>query len=310
MKIDLNKGAYIEIGGELGKYNSILIDDLIKIAKDLQELIYSLARLDLPSNDAIEIKNFTIELVGFIKGSAVPQFAYSQRTENKMGFNCQKHRKIVNESFEKLIEISNSGDYYKIGKLYPEPYKRNQIVERLFSFANDFGTAPVGFADYDEVSEKFNQIYKINRFKSSVKMGLISEIKEIGNPQIENDEAVAKVKITNKNGKITRIILNTYSDKKYSLEYATDVILTGTTKYILKFPLRCLFEKEENYFVIQSEMLDIIGTGLTENDAENAFCEEFDYIYKRINSLNDDSLTNHNKLIKSILNQIIETIEK
>jgi hypothetical protein len=36
VKIDLNSGAFIEIGGELGKYNSLPIDTLIKIAQYLQ----------------------------------------------------------------------------------------------------------------------------------------------------------------------------------------------------------------------------------------------------------------------------------
>jgi hypothetical protein len=43
VKIDLNNGAFIEIGGELGEYNSLPIDVLVKIAQDLQELILTLA---------------------------------------------------------------------------------------------------------------------------------------------------------------------------------------------------------------------------------------------------------------------------
>ena len=126
----------------------------------------------------------------------------------------------------------------------------------------------------------------------------------------ENNEALARVRITNRNGKISRRIIDTYSKKKFSLEYAPDSIVSGNQKYILKFPLRCLFEKEEDYFVIQSEMLGIIGTGLTIEDAETAFAEEFDFIYEKFSTLKDDSLTNHNLLIKSILTQIIEKVEK
>ena len=71
-----------------------------------------------------------------------------------------------------------------------------------------------------------------------------------------------------------------------------------------------MFEKEDNYFVIQSEMLGIIGTGLTEDEAENSFAEEFDFVYKRFNTLDSNSLTNHNRLIKDILNQIVEKVEQ
>jgi hypothetical protein len=109
--------------------------------------------------------------------------------------------------------------------------------------------------------------------------------------------------------KMCRRILDAYSGKKYSIEYAPVIIISDMTKYILKYPLRCLFKKEENYFVIQSEMLNIIGTGLTQDEAETSFSEEFDYLYKRLQSLESKFLTNHNLLIKNILNQYIDKVE-
>ena len=310
MKIDLNSGAFIEIGGELGKYNSLPIDVLVKLAQDLQELVFTLAKYDLPTNESIDLNNFKIELVGFTKGSAVPKFAYSSRSENKTGINWQVHRNTVNDKLEKLVEVSDEGDYGRIIELYPEPVKRNPIVENLYSFVNSFGTAPVSFVEYDEVNEKITPIYKINRFKPAVKKELISEIKDVAEAVSETDEAVGKIKISKRDGKITRKIIDIYSGKKFSLEYAPDVIVTETKNYILKYPLRCLFEKEDDYYVIQSEMLGIIGTGLTEDDAEKSFTEEFDFIYNRLKTLDDDSLTNHNRLIKNILIQIIDRIEE
>jgi len=310
VKIDLNNGAFIEIGGELGKYNSLPIDVLVKLAQDLQELVFTLAKYDLPTNESIDLNNFKIELVGFTKGSAVPKFAYSPRSENKTGINWQVHRNTVNDKLEKLVEVSDTGDYGKIIELYPEPIKRNPIVENLYSFVNSFGTAPVSFVEYDEVNEKITPIYKINRFKPAVKKELISEIKDVAEAVSETDEAVGKIKISKRDGKITRKIIDIYSGKKFSLEYAPDVIVTETKNYILKYPLRCLFEKEDDYYVIQSEMLGIIGTGLTEDEAEKSFTEEFDFIYDRLKTLDDNSLTNHNRLIKNILIQITDRIEE
>ena len=310
MKIDLNNGAFIEIGGELGKYNSLPIDVLVKLAQDLQELVFTLAKYDLPTNESIDLNNFKIELVGFTRGSAVPKFAYSPRSENKTGINWQVHRNTVNDKLEKLVEVSDTGDYGKIIELYPEPSKRNPIVENLYSFVNNFGTAPVSFVDYDEVNEKITPIYKLNRFKPAVKKELITEIKEVSDTISETDEAVGKIKISKRGGKTIRRIIDTYSGKKFSLEYAPDVIVTETKNYLLKYPLRCLFEKEEDYFIIQSEMLGIIGTGVVEDDAEKSFAEEFDFIFNRLNSLDDNSLTSHNRLIKNIIAQIIDRIEE
>jgi hypothetical protein len=130
------------------------------------------------------------------------------------------------------------------------------------------------------------------------------------NKKSDNNEALARVRITNKNGKVSKRIIDTYSKEKFSLEYAPDLIISGNQKYFLKFPLRCLFEKEEDYFIIQSEMLGIIGTGLTIEEAETSFAREFDFIYEKFNSLKNDSLTKHNILIKNILTQIVEKVEK
>jgi hypothetical protein len=158
VKIDLTNGTFIEIGGELGKYNSLPIDTLIKIAQDLQELVFTLAKCDLPTNEAVDLNNFKIELVGFIKGSAIPKFAYTPRAENKSGLFWQEHRYTINEKFDKLAEISKGGDYGKIIELYPEPIKRNPVVENLYAFVNDFGNAPVNFVEYDDVKEKTTPI--------------------------------------------------------------------------------------------------------------------------------------------------------
>lgn len=309
MKIDFNKGAYIQISGELGKYNSIPVDLLVKFAQDLQKLIQTIARYDLPSDEPIDLNNFKIELVDFKKGSAVPKFAFSSRVENTSGQNWQIHRNSVNERFEKLIELSDRSDFTELRVLYPEPFKRNLIVQDLYDFSNDFGNSPVSFIDYDDKQGKVVSIFKINKFKSSTKNELITEIKESLPVPVESGVGAAKIKYSTKGGITKKNIIDYYTGKNISLEFAPEVIVAKNRKYVLKYPLRCLFEKEDDYYVIQSEMLNIIGTGLTEDDAEKAFADEFDFVFQRFNTLNDDSLTNHNKLVKTILNQIIENIE-
>lgn len=314
MKIDLIKGISIQIAGELGKYNSLPIETLIKIAQDLQELIKTIAKYDISVDDFLNVENFKLEIIGFDKGSAVPKFAFTQRPEYVIGENCIKHRTEVNEKFERIIEISNSGDYKQLKVLYPEPIKRNPIVENLSSFVNNFKTSPVFISEIDETTREFKPIYKLNQLKPALKKELITNIVETENTdnmkQNEISDAFGKIKVTKKDGKIVKQrILNIYP-KKYSLEYAPDVINYEQIKYILKYPLRCSFEKEDDYFVIQSEMLGIIGTGQTEDDAENSFQEEFDFVYNRFNSLPDEFLSKHNLLIKNLINHLVEKIEK
>jgi len=116
----------------------------------------------LPGDEPLNLDNFRIELTDFRKGSAVPKFAYSQRTEYLTGRNWQIYRNDVSEKFDKLLEISNHGDYSQLRVIYPEPVKRNPIVENLYEFVNDFGSAPVSFVDYYEDKKiKDSQIQNI-----------------------------------------------------------------------------------------------------------------------------------------------------
>jgi hypothetical protein len=310
MKIDLNKGTYIDIGGELGKYHSIPIDVLVKLAQNFQKLINTIAEFDLPSDSPIDLSNFKIELVDFKKASAAPKFAFSSRIENKTGMNWQEHRNLVNNKFDNLINISNTGDYSALKALYPEPIKRNPIVENLYEFINDFGTAPVSFGDYNYEDNKIIPFYKIHKFKPSVKKDLIVEMIKNEDEKTESDEVVGKIKIIKKGNKIIKTrVLNYYIKKNISLTFSPDYIAYENRKYSLNFPLHCLFEKEDDYFIIQSDMLGIIGTGKTEDEAEYNFSEEFDYIYQKYNSLNDSQLTKKLISTKIMLNQLVNKVE-
>ena len=225
------------------------------------------------------------------------------------GFHWEEHRNAVNEKFEKLIEISNIGDYNKIIELYPEPVKRNPIVENLYSFVNSFGDSPVSIVELDKENGEIKPIFKLNRFKPKVKNALITRITEIPESKKELSEGVGKIKIITKSGKTTRRILDTYSGAKFSLEYAPEIIVLEDRVYKLQHPLRCLFAKEDDYFIIQSELLGIIGTGRNEDEAEKSFAEEFDYLYQKLQSLDHKQLTRHNLFIKNLFSHIIENIE-
>lgn len=78
--------------------------------------------------------------------------------------------------------------------------------------------------------------------------------------------------------------------------------------YELNFSLRCQLEEDDGCISITSEMLDIIGTGKTENEAYQSFCQEFDFIYNRYNDLNDNQLTDRLLNIKKMINLTVKNI--
>ena len=126
---------------------------------------------------------------------------------------------------------------------------------------------------------------------------------------MEEKRAFAELKIFKREGKIIRKIQNEIAYESHSLSYAPATINVDYRSYILNYPLRCLFEKEEDHFIIKNESLDIYAIGKTVDDAENDFNEEFDNLYKTLNSLNESQLTlrmnNIKKFINLYVNQVI-----
>jgi hypothetical protein len=120
---------------------------------------------------------------------------------------------------------------------------------------------------------------------------------------------IASVRVIRTNdGRTKRKIQELYSTHRHSLSYSPETISVNGKKYMLNYPLRCLFEKEKGYYVINNEQLDIIGTGLSREEAEENFNEEFDYLYVRLNSLNDRQLSDRLLRIKSMLNCFVKMV--
>lgn len=71
----------IEVGGEIGKNNTLPVDYLVELAKKLQALILEIASYDLPTDQSIVLENFKLELKTFKKGSAIPGFIFTPRVQ-------------------------------------------------------------------------------------------------------------------------------------------------------------------------------------------------------------------------------------
>lgn len=299
----------IQIGGEIGKFNSLPVDYLVEIAKNLQNLLQTIARVSVSDGDTIDLNNFKVELVGFTTGSAVPSFSFTNRIQPTFGSGIQKQRETVSNKFEELMKVSEIGDFEKIKILYPEGYRRNEIVDSLYGFTKSFGTAPVNIVEIETKNNRkeITPLYKMRKFNKEAKDALTVRIIENKDPEIYEDISIRRVKTTTKNGLKSTKTLEEYSNKKASLSYAPRIIVHQDTIYELLSPLRCLLEKEEDYYAITCELLDIIGCGQTIDEAELNFSQEFDYIYTRYNMLDDTKLTKRLSAIKTILNIIVKS---
>jgi len=307
MKMDLTDGICFEFGGELGKFNSLPLDFLIRFAGDFQNLIDTLVRYDLPQDEAVDPDNFRIELVDFKAGSAIPKLAFTRRAQDTIGNNLRDHKQVINDSLANLLSIAGSGDYTKIRDLYPDSHTRSPITASLYDLIHGIGTTPTTVGSFNDDSETFHPVYKLNKFKESVRDSLITT-EMVQEPEKETDLAVGRIRVSTRYGKKKNRIIEVYSGKNMSLEYAPREIKTSERCYTLKQPIRCLFEKEKDYFVIQSELLNIIGTGYSQDEAVSSFSDEFDYVYQRFNELTDDQLSPMNQIVKVIINHLVDHI--
>jgi hypothetical protein len=306
MLVNLSEGIHIRVEGELGKHNTLPIENLVRLAENLQQLLQNIARYQLEVDGAIDISNFRIELSGFLTGSAIPAFVFTPRVKMVTSGDVFEQRAFVNRKFDEYLKIAHSGDYSQLRPLIPQAAIRNIIVEDFYNFATTFGNSPVSVVTVQK--EKIKPLYKIHKFKPQIKEQLLTKISESTEAR-EEYEAVAKVKVVKKGAKFTRSTKDVFMTRHGEPGYATDVIVHKKTSYLLAFPLRCKIEKEEGYYVIESEMIDIVGAGSTIEEAEKNFSEEFHFVYRRYNQLPYGQLGDRLRRIKTILNSIVLKIE-
>lgn len=302
MSVDIEHDITFKIEGELGRYNTLPIATLVKISQSFQDLILSIATHDIPDDEPIDLSNFKIELSGFKAGSAVPSYVYTQRAMPTL-VDFEKQKRLVAEKLNRLFDIADKGSYSDLRKLYPEPLKRNDIVNNLYAFSNSFGNSPVSIFDKSTP----NREYKIVKFKPEQKNELIGTIKEI-EEHVDPEIRIGLVKVSTKGGKEKKSVQETYTIENHSLSYCLDEIDINGRTYILRYPLVSIFEKEDGYYIVRNGQIDIIGTGENEQNAQQSFKEEFDYIFNRLNSLDDSNISKHLLRVKHILNDIVKEV--
>lgn len=310
--IDLQTGVPFQIEGELGKYNTLPLDDLAKIGKCLQDLIKELVLANITQGKAIDLDQFKIEIADFRVGSAIPVFVLTKRDgSGNVIADIPQQKQIVNDAFLEIMEFSEKNEYENILKRYPSPVIRNPLVEKLFKLTNSFGNSPARIVELNGLDTPPKSLYTIRKISTGRKKRLITPILET-TPEAEVKEEILISKVlrtTTGNKKPKDKTLETYSDQTVTLSYAPDQLEIGNKKYILNFPLRCLLEKEDDFFIVKSEMLDLIGTGESEGEAQESFAQEFDFIYQRYNELDDTRLTPRLIRIKTFLNLIVKSVE-
>jgi hypothetical protein len=220
----------------------------------------------------------------------------------------QKQMDVVSEKFDGLLSLSDRGGYSELKGIYPEPDKRAKMVGSIYDFTSSFGDSPFFIYEKGVDESNIQNGYKPKKFKPDLKKELMEDVLEISEQNKKEEIVVGRIKITSNKGKTTRTIQEFYTKWHHSLSYSPEIINARGKQYILFYPIRCLFEKEDDYYIIINEQLDIIGTGLSREEAEINFNEEFDYLYARLNSLDDGQIGKKLLRVKRTLNDFVKEV--
>jgi hypothetical protein len=307
MKIDLINGLNIEIGGELGKRGAISIKNLTKLGTTLQELVLTLAKHTIESS--INLTNFELDLTGIKKCCTVLEIKYSPSNQQVLG-DVDQQRLFVSDQLDNLIKLSHGAEYLKLREIFPDGNRRNAIVNDLYDFTSSLGNAAIRFMEYDN-NNVLVPVYKIRRFKPDVRDKLLSQITTTSE-KIQPEERVGHILVTKVPGKKQpkKKILDYYESPDLCVAFNPKSLRHYNNNYIFTSNLMCEVIKEGNSIFIKNSMLDLIGVGETQMDAEIDFAEEFDFIYRRCNELPDEKLTDRLISIKKLLNIYVKQVEK
>jgi len=305
MSIDLQKGISLKIEGELGKSNSLSIDKLIEISQTFQDLVFSLVKNDIAVEHGINLDNFKLELSDFAHGSAIPTFKLTTNIQTTIhSYQTQKNELEV--KLDDIFSIMSLGKYENLGKKYPDFDRRNEMIESVYRFSKSFNNSPVSLGTYNKNENIFKPDYTLIKFKKEVKNSLIIKVKKDNGATEET--AFAEIKITTQNRKERKTVKSIVKEENHSLAYSPMELIVNNQLYRFNFPLRCLFKKEEKIFFVQNELIDIIGTGESQAEAELSFKEEFDYLFNRLKDFDENKLTKRMQNIKLGFHLYIESV--
>ena len=97
--------------------------------------------------------------------------------------------------------------------------------------------------------------------------------------------------------------------KRAKVSIFSPKVMNGKDRqYVFNFPLLSIMRKEDGQYMIENDMLAIIGLGRTRAEVAQDFADVFDYVYRRYNELPEEELSPRMLRIKTMLNNTVKSI--
>lgn len=304
--VDLNKELLLRIGNPSDEH--VISWDILKnVGNTLEALILSLAKHSGEiDNNKVSLEEFKLDFSGFYNGSAVPAFKLNTHPIPAL-FNTAKAKRAIVEDFSNILQYIDKGNYKAIADQYPQVEAKNDVLKRVYDFTNSAGTKPVSVVKRVGNNE-FSNIYKVRKLKKGVLNQLIVKDNILPETEVEESTAVAKMIVTNKNGKISQKASVVYNDKEATLSLKIDHIGYLDKRYNFRVPVLFQIYQEGGGTIIENEQLDIYASGKDITEAKIQLYSQFDHSYKRLNELGDQQLSNRLSLVKQYFNSIIKSV--
>lgn len=136
--------------------------------------------------------------------------------------------------------------------------------------------------------------------KATIHYGAYSIILGFWQPEMTTSNAMI--------GEIENLVVSIKAEHKEILPYTPTILHIFDKTYYFNFPLPCIVEKEDDYYMVRNERLDIVGTGMSVQAAKESFALEFDYIYTRYNELSENKLSERLRTIKKAINSLVKIV--
>lgn len=218
------------------------------------------------------------------------------------GDKVEKWKENVIKDYKHDVFDINYNDQNEVQKIIEKftVAERKKIFEPIFNILNNDHIVLSVSEQEDHSFKRYHSIPKEVTDKILIDPNPVTP-KEVEEPSV----FLAKVKVSNKS-KTRGDILDLFDNYKINSTWDLPLIKGKDRDYELKHTLSCRYSKDGDYITLENETLGIFAFGKTDQEAEDMFSEEFEFIYERYNSLNNDQLSDDVIFIKDFLNLIVK----
>ena len=292
----------MQIGGEIGKNNSLPLKYFAELAKNLQTVIDTLVECELPEEEGFDRSNFQLELTDFQPDGVIPGFSFTKQVQSVVGGDAMEQRKEISKSFENLISMADSGNYEQLNDIFPETATRKKVAKSFFGFVDSLKTPKVAFGNFDS-KKGFKSKFKVRKYTKEIRQQILDTKVEAA--PIDTEYVYGRIKLTKQNGKERKAIAEIFENEATKLSYVFEKIETPERNFELTSPVYCSLQKSEDAYSLASELLHLSAKGETQEEAVHQFASAFNQQFSKLENTKYGDLTEQERVVKTVLTVLV-----